>query len=267
MVSTTRLTFKGEPLQDATSDRSIVGKLIFLTTTRPDIEFAVQQVSQYMDKPTKTHLKIVHRILRYLKGNLGQGHLMHRDSSHQLRAFSDSDWATCRETGKLVTGFCVFLGDSLISWKSKKQLTVSRSSSEAKYRALASTACELQWLIYLLRDIGIDHHQSAILYCDNKSAIHIAENPVFHEQTKHIELDCYFVREGVQSKVIHLLHVPSSAQLVDVFTKCLPISSFQNLIGKLGVHNIYTPVCRGLLKREGKESRKKKGKLQGICII
>lgn len=117
-----------------------------------------------------------------------------------------------------------------------------------------------KWLIYLLHDLGINHLQLATLYCDNKLAIHIAENPIFYECTKHIELDYHFICEKVQSKIINLLYVPSSTQLGDVFTKALSISSFQSLIGKLGVHSVYTPACGGLLRSKGKKEREKEGR-------
>jgi len=107
----------------------------------------------------------------------------------QLKVYSDFDWATCPETCKSITGFSVYLGESLISWKSKKQQTISMNSSEAEYRALATTTCEIQWITYLLHDLGIQHLQPTFLYYDNQAAIQIANNQVFHECTKHIEID------------------------------------------------------------------------------
>ena len=139
-----------------------------------------------------------------------------------IKAFSDSDWASYTDTRKSVIGFRVFIGSTLISWKAKKQSTVSRSSAEAEYRALASLTCELQWFFYLLKDLGIEPC-TAVIYCDNTSAIKIAENPVFHERTKHIDIDCHIVRQKLQQGLIKLLSVSSSHQLVDCFTK--PLSS------------------------------------------
>lgn len=131
---------------DATAYRRLIGRLLYLTTTRPDICFAVQHLSQFMQALKQPHYEAALRIIRYVKSSPAQGLFFSSTSDLQLKAFSDSDWATCLETRKSITGFCVFLGSSLISWRSKKQNTVSRSSSEAEYRALASTTCELQWL-------------------------------------------------------------------------------------------------------------------------
>lgn len=135
----------------------------------------------------------------------------------------------------------------MLSWKSKKQSTVSRSSSEAEYRALASLTCELQWLQYLFKDLHISLDQPISVYCDNKSAIYLAHNPIFHERTKHIEIDCHVIREKIQTGLIHLLPVSSAAQLADVLTKPLPAPSFNSLISKLGLLDIHSPACGGLL--------------------
>ena len=200
-----------------------------------------------MSSPTNVHQQAAYRVLRYLKGTPGSGLFFPATNTLQLRAFSDSDWAGCPDSRKSTTGFLIYFGSSLISWQSKKQSTVSRSSSEAEYRALASTTCELQWLTYLLQDFRITFIKPATLYCDNQSAIQIATNPVFHERTKHIEIDCHIVRHKVTMGLIKLLPVSSSMQLADIFTKALSPSIFQHLCTKLGMMNIHSQLEGGIL--------------------
>ena len=137
----------------------------------------------------------------------------------------------------LKTGYCIFLGNSLISWKAKKQKTVSKSSSEAEYRALSSVSSELTWL---RNDLNIKT-SFAVVYCDNKAVIHIATNPTYHERTKHLEIDLYYVREQVGKGALKLIHVRKHHQLANVFTKSLPRSTFLSIISKLGIENIFLP--------------------------
>lgn len=135
----------------------------------------------------------------------------------------------------------MFVGSALVTWRSKKQNTVSRSSSEAEYRALASLVCEIQWIHYILSDLELTQDKPSAVYCDNRSAIYLAHNPTFHERTKHIEIDCHVVREKIQKKVVHLLPITSENQLADVFTKPLYSTSFYSLLSKLGLINIHSP--------------------------
>ncbi|XP_068304379.1 uncharacterized mitochondrial protein AtMg00810-like [Pyrus communis] len=145
----------------------LVGKLIYLTITRPDISYAVSLVSQFMHAPNTDHMKIVHRVLRYLKGSIGRGILMRNNGHTQISGYTDADWAGNSLDRKSITGFCTFVGGNLVTWKSKKQSVVARSSAEAEYRAMASTACELTWLKTLLSDLGFPHPQPMSLHCDN----------------------------------------------------------------------------------------------------
>ena len=179
----------GESLSDATLYRQLVGSLIYLTVTRPDISYAVHIVSQFMAAPRSPHYAAVLRILRYLKGTIFDGLHFSSHSSLTLQAYSDADWAGDPTDRRSTTGYCFMLGDSLISWRSKKQTVVARSSTEAEYRALAATTAELIWLRWLLQDLGIDCSAATQLHCDNQSAIQIAHNDVFHERTKHIEIE------------------------------------------------------------------------------
>jgi hypothetical protein len=145
------------------------------------------------------------------------------------------------DTRRSITGLCVFIRDSLVSWKSKKQQTVSRSFAVAEYRALASTCCELIWLITFLKDFGIPHPQATLLFCDSQSTIHITANPVYHERTKHIEIDCHKVCEKIQLGLVQTLHVTSQNQIADIFTKSLGFKDFFRLLSKMHVKDIYHP--------------------------
>ncbi|CAN1279449.1 Retrovirus-related Pol polyprotein from transposon RE1 [Linum perenne] len=235
----------GVPLSDSTEYRQLVGKLHYLTITRPDISYGVQQLSQFQSKPTDVHLQAAYKVIRYLKQAPGQGLFFSRNASLELSGYSDSDWASCPDSRRSTTGFCLFLGTSLLSWKIKKQGTVSRSSSEAEYRALAQLCCEVQWRIGLLQELGVTHPSPVKLFCDNQSALYIAHNPVFHERTKHIEIDCHVIRERLQNGLISLHHVPTEIQLADMFTKGLPASRLRMLLSKLGIFDLYRPQLEG----------------------
>ena len=168
--------------------------MIYLSVTHSDISHAVGMVSKFMDAPRSVHYAAVFRILRYVKGTLYHGlHYFFR-SSLKFHAYSDADWAGDPTDRCCITGFCFLLGTSLVSWRSKKQDLVSHSSTEAKYRALADTTFELVWLRWLLVDMDAPQPTTTPLYCDNRSAICIAHNDVFHECTKHIEIDCHITR-------------------------------------------------------------------------
>ncbi|RVW34023.1 Retrovirus-related Pol polyprotein from transposon TNT 1-94 [Vitis vinifera] len=189
---------QGEPLGDPGRYRRLVGKLNYLTITRPDISFPVSVVSQFLQSPCDSHWDAVIRILRYIKSTPGQGVLYENRGHTQVVGYTDADWAGSPTDRRSTSGYCVFIGGNLISWKSKKQDVVARSSAEAEYRAMALATCELIW-----------------------PALHIASNPVFHERTKHIEVDCHFIREKIASGCVATSFVNSNDQLADIFTKSL----------------------------------------------
>jgi hypothetical protein len=220
---------------DATNYRSIVGALQYLTLTRPDLTHAVNLVCQFMHQPGTSHFQAVKRILRYLQGTLDYGIRLLSHSSLNLYGFSDADWAGCPDTRRSTTSYCIYLGANCISWASKKQATVSRSSAEAEYRAMASATAELTWLTYLMRDLGISPSTTPTLFCDNTSALHMTVNPVFHARTKHIELDFHFVREKVAAGAITTRYIPSQSQIADIFTKAVSKDTFHKFRLKLGV--------------------------------
>ena len=215
----------GEQLPDPEVYRRMVGKLLYLNMTRPGISYVVQQLSQFLSDPRVPHMKATMHVLRYLKGTIGYGLFYAHNVDFQLVAYSDADWGNCPTSGRSLTGYCVFLGPSLISWKTKKQKVVSKSSAEAEYRSMSHTTSELVWLEGLLQDLNVFVPQPINLYCDNTAAQHIAENPVLHERTKHIKLDVHYVRENVQTGFIKLHHVSSAQQLADIMTKALGADS------------------------------------------
>ena len=168
--------------------------LQYLTNTRPDIAYAINKLSPFLQAPTNAHWAACKRILRYIKGTLQYGLSFHPTSLLQLEGFSDADWGTNLDDRKSINGLCIFLGGNLISWCSKKQTAVARSSTEVEYRALASTATEVIWIQQLLSKIGVRLHTSPlVLWCDNMSAQALASNLVYHARTKHFELDLHFL--------------------------------------------------------------------------
>jgi hypothetical protein len=227
----TKTSLTDIPLEDPSHFRGLVGSLQYLTLTRPNLSYSVNYMSQFMHAPAMTHLKMVRRILRYVKGKLNIGLHFSANTSLDLFAFSDADWAGCLTTRRSTTGYYVFMGKNIISWCAKKQHTVSRSSTEAEYRAMANTAAELTWLTFILKDLHIPMTSPPTLYCDNLSALHMTINLVFHARSKHIELDYHFVRERVALGQLITKHISTNEQVADLFTKPMSkaaLTSFQN---------------------------------------
>lgn len=201
----------------------MVGALQYLTLTRPDISFTVNKVCQFLHAPTTVHWSAVKRILRYIRGSWSTGLKICKSASMIVSAFSDADWPGCVDDRRSTRGFAVFLGGNLISWSARKQATVSRSSTEAEYKALANATAEMIWLQKLLQELGVSHSPVARLWCDNMGAKYLTANPVFHARTKHIEIDFQFVPERVAQKLLDVRFISSGDQLADVFTK--PVSA------------------------------------------
>ncbi|GKC52068.1 putative RNA-directed DNA polymerase [Tanacetum coccineum] len=217
--------------------QKLMGKLIYLTNTRPDISYAVHCLSQFMHSPLTSHVKIAFKILRYLKGSPGLGIYFSKRPGMSLKAYSDADWAKCIVTRKSIIGYCVFMNGDLVSWKSKKQNTLSKSSSEAEYRALASVISEVVWILKILKDLKLQNLLPVELYCDSNPAIKIAANPIFHERTKHLEIDLHFVREIFLNGVVKTMQVDSANQIADILTKGLDTYQHNFLVKKLGLTN------------------------------
>jgi hypothetical protein len=243
-----KLSANGAAVTDPSSYRSIAGALQYLTFTRPDIAYAVQQVCLYMHDPREPHLGAMKRILRYLQGTLDLGLHLHRTLPVDLTVYTDADWAGCPDTRKSTSGYAVFLGDNLISWSSKRQPTVSRSSAEAEYRAVANGVAEACWLRQLLQELHHPLRRATVVYCDNISAVYLSSNPVQHQRTKHIEIDLHFVRERVALGEARVLHVPTTSQYADIFTKGLPTSVFTEFRSSLNVRGAPSLDCGGVLE-------------------
>ncbi|KAM1147908.1 hypothetical protein ACFX19_040240 [Malus domestica] len=229
------LAGEGTPLSDPSHYRSIVGALQYLTFTRPDIAHSVNMVCQFMAQPTDLHMFLVKRILRYIQGTIGYGLQYTKSKEFNITAYSDSDWAADINTRRSITGFVVYLGTNPISWQSKKQSTVSRSSTEAEYKALAHCVADVFWIRSVFKDI----HQYILvppsLYCDNLSALALSSNPVFHSKIKHLDTDYHFVREKVQKRDLLVHYIPTEDQIADVFTKGLHSPIFQKHCRTLGL--------------------------------
>lgn len=241
------LSLKVDPKTSAieiTEYQRIIGKLQYLSFTRPDIAFAVNKLAQFMHHPQHSQWVAVKRLLRYLKLTCMFGLNISCKADTQLRVYSDSDWAGNIVDWTSTTGFVLYYGASPISWSSKKQRTVARSSTEAEYRAVASAVAETNWISNLLHELNRPLHTAPHVFCDNVGTTYICKNPVFHSRMKHIALDFHFVREQVQRQSIQVHHIPSSDQVADLLTKPLPKTAFLHQFCKLGlVHSL--PRLRG----------------------
>jgi hypothetical protein len=230
----------GQPV-DREKYQRLVGRLIYLSHTRPDIAFAVSVVSQFMHDPKTHHMEAVNRIIRYLKGCPGRGLLYKSNGSLQVECYTDADWAGSLDDRRSTSGYCTFVGGNLVTWRSKKQNVVARSTAEAEFRAMAHGICEVLWLKIILLELGLFHGKPLMLYCDNKAALDIANNPVQHSRTKHIEIDRHFIKEKLDRGIICMPYVSSSNQLADILTKGLSEKVFTSLCCKMGLYDAFAP--------------------------
>nr|GEX81504.1 retrovirus-related Pol polyprotein from transposon TNT 1-94 [Tanacetum cinerariifolium] len=196
------LTVDGNPLPNPSYYRSLVGKLLYLTITRPDLSFATQALSQFLQQPRTTLMKALIKVIRYIKLSIGQGLILPRKNNLHLTAYCNSDWASCSFTRKYVTSYGIFLGSCLMSWQSKKQTVVSKSSTEAEYKALDGNTCKVIRIQGLLKEFQFSIPIPIQMMCGSACSIAIASNPVHHSRTKHIEIDCYFVRDKIKARQI-----------------------------------------------------------------
>lgn len=215
--------------------RQLVGALQYLSLTRPDVAFAVNKLSQFMHKPLQLHWQALKRVVRYLKGTIFHGLLLKRNVPLTLTGFSDADWGGNKDDFSSTTAYVIYLGSNIVSWKSSKQRTVARSSTEAEYRALAHASAEIQWIQNLLHELGVSFAQPPAIHCDNIGATYLSANPVFHSRMKHLALDYHFVRQQVQAGKLKVSYISTKDQLADAMTKPLSPQRFLFLRNKIGV--------------------------------
>jgi hypothetical protein len=196
----------GTPLEaeDSSKYRSIMGGLQYLTLTRPDISFAVNHVCQFLHSPTDLHMAAVKRILRYIQGTSDVWLQFHRSSSVAPKAFSDTDWVGCPDDRHSTSGFTVYLGRNLVSWSSRKQQTISHSSTKAEYKALANATVEIIWVESVLCELGVKQKAAAVLWCNNLGATYLSANPLFHARMKYVVVDYHFIRERVAKGLLDI---------------------------------------------------------------
>ncbi|KAI3708032.1 hypothetical protein L2E82_37034 [Cichorium intybus] len=218
--------------------RSLVGCLMYLTATRPDLMFAVSIISRYMECPKVGHWEAGKRILKYVKGTVGHGIVYSKVEKFSLIGFSDSDFGGNPDDSRSTSGYIFTLGSGAISWQSKKQSVVALSSAEAEYMSLSLAGCQAIWLRGILEELSEVQESPTKIFCDNKSAIALSMNPVFHGKSKHIRIKFHFIRELIRNGEINVEFCGTKDQLADCFTKALQVGSFHNMKERLGVHHV-----------------------------
>ena len=219
----------------------LVGRLMYLVHTRPDLAYALSIVSQFMHNPGEQHMNAVMHILRYLNSAPEKGIFTKNVDCQSVDAYSDVDWAGAIDDRRSTLGYFTFVGGNLVTWRSKKQNVIARSSAEAEFRGMAFGICQALWLRLLLMDLGYLPRQPIWLYCDNKAICDIAHNPVQHDRTKHVEVDRFFIMEKLDEKIAELPKIRSEDQLADILTKVFSSRVFSKFLGKLGMCDIYAP--------------------------
>ncbi|GJU53891.1 retrovirus-related pol polyprotein from transposon TNT 1-94 [Tanacetum coccineum] len=243
--------YMGIPV-DQTRFRGIVGSLMYLTASRPDLVFAVCMCARYQAKPTKKHLEAIKRVFRYLKGTINMGLWYPKDNAMSLTAYADADHAGCQDSRRSTSGSAQFLGDRLVSWSSKKQRSTAISTTEAEYIAMSGCCAQILWMRSQLKDYGFEFNKIP-LYCDNKSAIALCCNNVQHSRSKHIDIRHHFIREQVENRVVELYFVETNYQLADILTKALPRERFEFLLPRLGMKSMTPETLKRL--QEGEDTK------------
>ncbi|CAL5391936.1 unnamed protein product [Camellia sinensis] len=225
----------GSKEAEASCYRSLVGSLLYLTATRLDIMYATSLLSRFMHSPSQIHFGVAKRVLRYIQGTLNYGIFYEKFVDAKLLGFCDSDWAGCVDDMRSTSGYAFSLGLGVISWSSKKQQTVAQSSAEAEYISASLATTQPIWLRRILDDFGAKQGEATPIMCDNKSAIAMTKNPVYHSHTKHIAIKHHFIRKAVEDDEIQIKYCKTEDQVADIFTKALPRDKFEFFREMLGV--------------------------------
>jgi hypothetical protein len=243
---------------DPTRYRQIVGKLLYLTNTRPDLAYSVNLISRFLVNPQQKHLDSALDILRYVQATKDYGILYQKGQDINIQGYTDTDWGSCEETRRSTGGYIFTVGQASLTWSSKRQPTVSRSSTESEYKALSDGTQEAVWIRRLLLELGFLHKtemplncsNSEILanlpkiplHCDNQGSLKLARNPIFHARTKHIEIHHHFARKRLEEGEIDLDYIPTGQQPADILTKALGRKKFEfhrNSIGVTKIQNLH----------------------------
>lgn len=234
----------GSPPTNAKEYRQVIGALQYLTNTRPDISFAVNRLAQFMHLPSIKHWQAAKCLLRYLKQTITLGLHINPSETTRLTAYSDADWGGDPDSRVSTSAYIIFHCSTPISWSSRKQRTIARSSTEAEYRAVASTVAELNWLTHLHNELHLPLKHTPTVLCDNIGVTYLCKNPIFHSRMKHVAIDFHFVHDQVEKKEITVCHTISAKQLADALTKPLPKKKFTELVSKIGLRPA-VPILRG----------------------
>ncbi|GJU00092.1 hypothetical protein Tco_1110430, partial [Tanacetum coccineum] len=239
IIETNKALLKDEEAEDVDVHlyRSMIGSLMYLTASRPDIMFVICACARFQVTSKVSHLHAVKRIFRYLKGQPKLGLWYPRDSPFDLESFSNSDYAGASLDRKSTTGGCQFLGKRLISWQCKKQTIVFNSTTEVEYVAAANCYGQVLWIQNQMLDYGFNFMNTKI-HIDNESTICIIKNPVFHSKTKHIEIRYHFIRDSYEKRLIQVIKIHTDHNVADLLTNAFDVSGFNFLIASIGLLNL-----------------------------
>ena len=227
----------GSPCTDGSIYRSLIGSLLYLSSTRSDIVFTVNYLSRFMQNPSQIHYTAAKRVLRYLRGTVDFGVYFSRMNTIKLKGFCDSDWGGSDEEMVSTSGYCFAIGEGIFCWNSKKQPVVAHSTAEAEYISAYVASNQLVWLRKVLKDLNCEQEEPTDLFCDNQSAIAISKNSVFHDRTKHMKIKFHALRQFQQEGELVMKYCSTNEQLADLFTKSLAKERFEELRSMVGMRS------------------------------